>query len=168
MARFVVLGTDPPAPYTKFVHTMLMEAMAEKWPTYCLDPPIANAENDNHGVTMWDVEPPNQNEIEVWFETIADMRDPNSRPLGWNRVPILHAIMIHVYCKGDSMEHSPTYMPTVVNTIEDIIEVERKALIPHSHYVTMTRAMEVPKLTSGEQRYATSCMVSVSYTKVVV
>lgn len=168
MPRFVVLGTDPPAPYPKFLNTMLMDGIAAKWNDYSTDPPIANAANDNNGVTLWDVEPPNQNEIEIWFESIADIRDPSARPLGWHRIPIVHAIMIHIYCKSDSVEHTPPYMPSVINTLEDIIEVERTNLIPHIHYITMIRAMDIPKMYAADQRFATSCQVSISYTKLIV
>lgn len=175
MANFVVLGSDPPGPFPKFLNSMLMDAVAAKWDTYCPDPPAANPEYDNGGVTFWEVRPPQQNDIEIWFEMITDIPDPASRPLGWSRIPRLCSIMIHVYCKSDSVEHYPAYMPAVIHGLEDILFVEGRQkpdgnnnLIPNTHYLTMVRSMEVPKYNEHDQLFAVSCQVNIRYTMLVV
>lgn len=168
MPRLVIRGSDPPAPYPKFLNTMLMDAVAAKWDTYCPDPPAANEANDNNGVVFFDVEPPAQNDIELWFDLIVDDRDPGRRPLGWGIYPCLAAVMIHVNCKGDSVEKIPDYMPAIVDAVENVIEVEGKALIPHTDYITLVRTMDAPRYNLTERRFQTNCQVNISYTKSIV
>lgn len=167
MATYTVLGSDPPAPYPKYLNTMLMEAVQAKWDTYCPDHPVMNVDNTNNGIVFWDTEPRGTNETYIWFDLITDMRPPEARPIGWGREPGLAAVMIHIYCKGDTVEKIPDRMPVITNALQTLIKLEGKLLIPHSHYVTMIRVMDnIPSLAESHQTFKTNCQVNISYTMV--
>lgn len=155
-----LLGSSPLSSHTKLLHTLLMDSIQAKWPTYCTDPPVAD-------IAFWDVEAPNQNDIEFSFELLPDIRDPGRRPLGWHLIPILGYVNIHVYVRGADVESMPPDMIKVVNALEHLIEKERKALIPFSEFVTIDRMMEIPRDDVNQKRWHWYCSVMIGYTKVI-
>jgi hypothetical protein len=162
-----LVGSSPLQQHDKLLHTLLMESVKTQWPNYCSDPPVMDEDYTNDGITFWDVDAPNSNDLQMQFELMPDVRDMARRPLGWDRIPITGYVNIHTFVRGGTVEYMPPDMIKIVNAIEHMIEKERKNLIPYSEYVTMDRSMEVPMEDKNQDRWHWYCSIMIGYTMLV-
>src|SRR5215213_10796356 len=99
MSIYGVAGTSPFGELSKKAHLLLRDAVEANWNTYSAsDPPAANI------YFMGEIAWRDYGDIQLSFWPNINVRPTIGRTLGWNRMPELAYVTIHVWVRGNSLD----------------------------------------------------------------